>query len=139
MFKKLGLQLYTVRDYMKDEASIDETLARLVKMGYTEGQTAGSNVELPMCAELAKKHGMSIVGTHYDFDKIVHDPKATMALHDKLGTKNVGIGGMPGDARGSYDALMQFIEAFNNAAALYAKEGYKLTYHNHSFEFVKIH
>lgn len=24
------------------------------------------------------------------------------------------------------------------AATLYAKEGYKLTYHNHSFEFVKI-
>lgn len=139
MFQKLGLQLYTVRDYMNDEASIDETFARLVKMGYTEGQTAGSNVELPAFAELANKHGMSIVGTHYDFGKIVNDPKATMALHDKLGTKNVGIGGMPGDARTSYDGLMKFIETFNKSAELYAKEGYKLTYHNHSFEFVKIH
>ena len=138
MFQKLGLQLYTVRDYMNDEASIDETFARLVKMGYTEGQTAGANVELPAFAELAKKHGMSIVGTHYDFDKIVNDPKATMALHDKLGTKNVGIGGMPGDARHSYDGLMKFIETFNKSAELYAKEGYKLTYHNHSFEFVKV-
>jgi sugar phosphate isomerase/epimerase len=107
-------------------------------MGYTEGQTAGSNVELPMYAELAKKHGMSIVGTHYDFGKIVNDPAFTMALHDKLGTKNVGIGGMPGDARGSYDGLMKFIETFNKSAELYAKEGYKLTYHNHSFEFVKV-
>jgi sugar phosphate isomerase/epimerase len=107
-------------------------------MGYTEGQTAGANVELPMFADLAKKHGMSIVGTHYDFVKIVNDPKATMALHDKLGTKNVGIGGMPGEARESYDGLMKFIETFNQSAALYAKEGYKLTYHNHSFEFVKV-
>jgi len=138
MFQKLGLQLYTVRDYMTDEKSIDETFARLVAMGYTEGQTAGSNVELPAFAELAKKHGMSIVGTHYDFDKIVNDPAATMALHDKLGTKNVGIGGMPGDARHSYDGLMKFIETFNKSAELYAKEGYKLTYHNHSFEFVKV-
>lgn len=138
MFQKLGLQLYTVRDYMNDEASLDETFARLVQMGYTEGQTAGSNVELPMYAELAKKHGMSIVGTHYDFGKIVNDPAFTMALHDKLGTKNVGIGGMPGDARGSYDGLMKFIETFNKSAELYAKEGYKLTYHNHSFEFVKV-
>ena len=118
MFQKLGLQLYTVRDYMNDEASIDETFARLVKMGYTEGQTAGSNVELPAFAELAKKHGMSIVGTYYDFGKIVNDPKATMALHDKLGTKNVGIGGMPGDARTSYDGLMKFIETFNKSAEL---------------------
>ena len=138
MFKKLGLQLYTVRDYMTDEISIEKTFEKLVSMGYTEGQTAGLNVELPAYAELAKKHGMSIIGTHYSFDKIVSDPKATMALHDRLGTRNVGIGAMPKEARADYDSLMRFIETFNKCAALFGKEGYKLTYHNHSFEFVKI-
>ena len=138
MFKKLGLQLYTVRDYMTDAKSLEETFTRLVSMGYTEGQTAGANVEIPEYADLAKKCGMTIVGTHYDFGKIVNDPAATMALHERLGTTNIGIGGMPGDARKDYDALMRFIEAFNTAAALYAKEGYRLTYHNHSFEFIKI-
>lgn len=138
MFKKLGLQLYTARDYMTDEKSLDQTFEKLVKLGYTEGQTAGLNVEMPAYAELAKKHGMTIVGTHYDFGKIVNSPKATMELHDALGTKNVGIGGMPGDARTSYDNLMKFIETFNKTAELYAKEGYKLTYHNHSFEFIKV-
>ena len=121
MFKKLGLQLYTVRDHMNDEKSLDETFEKLIKMGYTEGQTAGANVELPAYAELAKKHGMTIVGTHYDFSKIVNDPKATMALHDRLGTKNVGIGGMPGDARTSYDNLMKFIETFNKTAEIPAR------------------
>ena len=138
MIKNLGLQLFTVRDYMTDEKSIGETFERLVKMGYTEGQTAGNNVEIPGYAELAKKHGMTIVGTHYDFAKIVNNPKETMALHENLGTKNVGIGGMPGDARKSYDNLMKFIETFNVTAAEYAKDGFKLTYHNHSFEFIKI-
>ena len=138
MFKKLGLQLYTTRDFMADEKSIGQTFERLVKMGYTEGQTAGDNIELPGFADLAKKYGMTIVGTHYDFNKIVNNPKGTMALHDSLGTKNVGIGGMPGDARKNYDNLMKFIETFNKTAELYAKEGFKLTYHNHSFEFIKI-
>jgi sugar phosphate isomerase/epimerase len=123
---------------MTDEKSIGETFEKLVKMGYTEGQTAGGNVELPAFAELAKKYGMAIVGTHYDFGKIVNAPAATMKLHDTLGTKNVGIGGMPGDARTSYDALMKFIETFNKAAEVYAKEGFKLTYHNHSFEYTRI-
>jgi sugar phosphate isomerase/epimerase len=123
---------------MTDEISIGKTFERLVKMGYTEGQTAGLNVEIPAYAELAKKHGMSIVGTHYSFDKILSDPAATMALHDRLGTKNVGIGAMPQEARADYDSLMRFIDSFNKCAALYSKEGYKLTYHNHSFEFVKI-
>ena len=138
MIKTLGLQLYTVRDHLQDEASIDATFARLAQMGYLEGQTAGLIVELPCFAALAKKHGIKIVGTHYSFDKIVAAPAETMALHERLGTKNIGIGGMPNEPRKDYDALMRFIESFNAAAALYAKEGYKLTYHNHSFEFIKI-
>ena len=138
MFNKLGLQLYTVRDFMTDEMGIEKTFERLAKMGYTEGHTAGDNVELPCYAELANRYGMKIVGTHYDFNKIVNSPKETMALHQKLGTTNVGIGGMPGDARRNYDNLMSFIDTFNKTAELYAKEGFKLTYHNHSFEFIKI-
>ena len=138
MFKKLGLQLYTVRDYLNDEKSIDETFGKLVSLGYTEGQTAGLNVENPAYAELAKKHGITIVGTHYDYNKIVNEADATMKLHDALGAKNVGIGCMPNEARASYDALMSFIDTFNKTAELYAKKGFKLTYHNHSFEFVRI-
>lgn len=138
MFKKLGLQLYTVRDYMKDEKSIGETFERLVRMGYTEGQTAGACIELPFFADIAKKSGMTIIGTLYDFDKIVSDPEKTMALHDALGTKHIGIGSMPQAVRRDYDALMRFIETFNSAAEVYAEAGFKLDYHNHSFEFVKI-
>ncbi len=138
MFKKLGLQLYTVRDYMKDEESLDKTFEQLVAMGYTEGQTAGNAVPAAIFGDLAKKHGFSIIGTHYNYDEIVNNPAETMKVHNMWGTKNVGIGGMPGDARKDYDNLMKFIETFNKTAELYAKEGFKLTYHNHSFEFIKI-
>ena len=136
MFSKLGLQFYTVRDYMKDEKSINETFEKLVEIGYTEGQTAGQRSE--EFAKLAKKHGISIVGTHIGYEEIVNDINGTIKLHEMLGTKNIGIGGMPADARRDYDALMRFIEGYNKAAAVYAKDGYKLTYHNHSFEFVRI-
>ena len=34
--KKLGLQLYTIRDHMKTEQDIDESFAKLVALGYTE-------------------------------------------------------------------------------------------------------
>lgn len=136
MFSKLGLQLYSVRDCMKDEKSIDETFEKLVSLGYTQVQTAGQkSIEF---LNLTKKHGIEIVGTHTDYNAIINDTDRMLKLHDMLGTKNIGIGGMPFEARKSYDYLMKFIESYNKAAAIYAKHGFKLTYHNHSFEFVRI-
>jgi len=136
MFSKLGLQLYTVRNCIKDEKSLEKTLEALVSMGYTEAQTAGQESE--EFAKLAKSYGISIVGTHTDYNAIINDTDRMLKLHDMLGTKNIGIGGMPYEARKSYDHLMKFIESYNKAAAIYAKHGFKLTYHNHSFEFVRI-
>lgn len=133
MFTKLGLQVYTVRDHIKDEASMDATFAKLAELGYSELQTAGWESET--YAALAKKHGLTVVGTHYNFDKIINNIDETVALHKALGTTNIGIGGC--SAR-SYDDIMTFIEKYNKAAAEYAKHGFKLTYHNHSFEFVRI-
>ena len=133
MFTKLGLQVYTVRDHIKDEASMDATFAKLAELGYSELQTAGWESET--YAALAKKHGLTVIGTHYNFDKIINNIDETVALHKALGTTNIGIGG--GSAR-SYDDIMTFIEKYNKAAAEYAKHGFKLTYHNHSFEFVEV-
>ena len=136
--KTLGLQLYTIRDCMKTGKEIDESFAKMAALGYTEAQTAGfPAVEADVFADIAKKNGIKIVGTHYDYDKIINEPEETMKIHDMWGTKNVGIGGMPSGPRKSYDELMKFIEVFNKSAELYAKCGYKLTYHNHSFEFVR--
>ncbi len=138
MISKLGLQLYTVRDYLHgvDEKTMDKTFERLVEMGYTEGQTAGW--ETDEYAALAKKHGMTIVGTHFDMNKIYNDPAETIRMHKLLGTTNIGIGAMPRKARTGYDDFMKFIDDYNKAAAFYAKEGFKLTYHNHSFEWVQV-
>ena len=133
MFKKLGLQLYTVRDLLPDEAALDPVIERLVSIGYTQMQTAGK--ESLAMAEICKKHGMEIVGTHFNLDKILQDPDGTMRLHEKLGTTNIGIGAMPAPGRTSQEGLEEFVRTYNSVAPIYAKNGFKLTYHNHSFEF----
>lgn len=133
MFSKLGLQLYTARNLIKDEASLEEVIERLVALGYTQMQTAGWESEA--MARIAKKHGMEIVGTHYNFDKIQNEVEETVKLHQALGTTNLGLGAMPGWAHEDQDGLFRFIETMNKTADIYAKYGMRLTYHNHSFEF----
>lgn len=138
MFQKLGLQLYTIRDYMQDPEFADVAFAKLAKMGYTEAHTAGNAFDAKLFGELLRKNGISIIGTHYDWNKILNNPEETIATHKMWGTTNIGIGGMPGDARSDINGLKRFTENFNRAAELYAKEGFRLTYHNHHFEFVRI-
>ncbi len=138
--KEFGLQLYSVRDHMTDEAGVKETFLKLAEMGYTHGQTAGTYdfISPEKFAQYAREAGMTICGTHYNWDRIADDVEGTVAYHKALGTNNVGIGGMPGYARGNVEALDAFIDKFNSLAAEYAKHGMKLTYHNHSFEFKKL-
>ncbi len=138
MFEKLGAQIYTVRDFMGDPAFADVALGKLAALGYTEAHTAGNAFDAKTYGELMAKHGISIVGTHYDYGKILNDPEETMEVHRMWGTTNIGIGGMPGPARTNLDELKKFIAEFNRAAEGYAKHGFKLTYHNHHFEFVRI-
>ncbi len=138
MINKLGLQLWTIRSGMNDEKSLDESFAKMAALGYTEAHTAGNSVDAELFGKLAKKNGVQIIGTHYDYNKIINNVDETLKIHEMWGTTNIGVGGMPGEARNSYDNLMKFIETYNNAAKEYAKYGYKLTYHNHSFEFIRI-
>ena len=138
MIKTLGVQLYTVRDTLTIPEEADATFCRLAEMGYTEAQTAGIAFDAKLFGELAAKNGVKLIGTHYDYNEILTQPERTAEIHRMWGTTNIGIGGMPMDARADLDGLKKFIDEFNRAAELYAKEGFRLTYHNHNFEFVRI-
>ena len=108
MIKNLGLQLYTVRELMKDPDYADVTFRKLAELGYTEVHTAGCAFDEKLFGELLAKYGIRIIGTHYDFKKILSEPEKTMEIHRMWGTTNVGIGSMPMEARTNLEQLKLF-------------------------------
>ena len=138
--KKFGLQIYSIRDHFTTEEDTAASFAKMKEYGYTQAQTAGtySYISPEKFRALADENGIEIVGTHYDWNLICNDMEGTIAYHRTLGTTNIGIGGMPGEARGTKEGLFAFIDKFNEMAKIYGEHGFKLTYHNHSFEFVKL-
>lgn len=136
---EFGLQIYSVRDRFTTPEDTKEALLELSRMGYSHIQTAGTYdyISPELFAKYVKDAGLSVCGTHYDFDKIINDVEGTVAYHNMLGTTNIGVGGMPREYRVSEEKVLEFIEIFNKAAALYKERGFKLTYHNHNFEFEK--
>lgn len=138
MIKTLGIQLYTIRDFLANEEQVKSSFAKLAEYGYTDLHTAGFNIPIPRFAELAEEAGLRVCGTHYSFESMLNETEKTIELHKTLGTTNIGVGGMPGNARESKDELLKFINDANKLGEIFAKYGCKFTYHNHSFEFRRI-
>ena len=136
--RNIGLQLYGIRDCFTDETHIRRALKEVAAMGYTQVQTAGFFIGVEAFADAIKEAGLEVVGTHYDWEILRTDMNRALREHARLGTSNVGIGGMPGEYRGSVAATEAFIREANRLAAELAVHGCKFTYHNHDFEFRRL-
>lgn len=133
--KKLGLQLYTIRDFMTTEDDIRESFTKMKAAGYDQAQTAGCAIPYADFGRLAKECGIEIVGTHDNFNMMYNNFEQSLENHKLLGTTNMGIGGLWYE---DCDELERFIEKANVVAEKAAKNGMKFTYHNHSHEFIRM-
>ena len=137
---KVGLQIYTVRAFTGTPEGLRESFLNIRKAGYTTIQTAGQITDIESAKyykECADNAEVGICGTHFDWNLIQTNLDESMKIHDIIGTKNMGIGGMPVEARESKETLLEFIDKVNEIATEIEKYGFKFTYHNHSFEFKK--
>lgn len=139
MITSLGVQLYTVRTLLTDEASVAEGFRRLKALGYDEIQPAGfCGLDAKTFARLAADADLTVCGTLSDFNRMEADPDSAMEEHALLGTKNIGVSIMPAEYRESDDGVLRFIEKACRFSEIIGKHGFKFNYHNHSFEFRKI-
>ena len=136
MIKTIGLQLYSIREHMNDEESIRESFRRIKAMGYDEAQTAGCKIPYADFGRIAREEGITIVGTHDNFDNMIANPKQAMENHRLLGTTNMGIGGRFFNINDKSE-VYRFIEDANKLADIIYEEGFRFTYHHHSHEFIK--
>ncbi len=127
MFKKLGVQLYTLRDYLGNADDIRSTFKKLKAMGYDQAQTAGCAIPFAEFGKIAKEEGIQIVGTHEDFRAMINDPEQAVKDHIALGTTNMGIGGMPGEFYESRAKVLEFCDLANNLCKAIAPHGMKFT------------
>ena len=142
MIEKLGVQIFTVRDFLQTEDDMKRSFEKLEKIGYKEIQTAGlyAFTTPEKFVQAAKDCGLEIVGTHVPMTEIEDNTDKMIEMHKIYGTTNMGIGSMPGlfSSEVSKEYVEEFIGRFNACAAKLKEHGMKLTYHNHHYEFMKI-
>ena len=150
--KYIGLQLYTVRDYMaKDPAA---TLAKVAQIGYNsvEGTYGGPGqfygLGIKDFAGALKQNGLVMLSAHYRLgeEKIngQQQPGTILNGWDKavddaaeIGLKYMVCAYLSVAERGSLDHYKQVADDFNKAGETAKKAGIQLCYHNHDFEFIQ--
>ena len=118
--QKLGVQLYTIREFLDTPEHVRESFRRLKDLGYDQAQTAGCQIPYEEFGRIAREENLEIVGTHDKFDLMVEDFEQAYENHMHLGTKNMGIGGFGAE---TVEIVEKFIEDANKVAARIAGEG----------------
>lgn len=133
---KLGVQLYSVRDDMAQD--FEGTLKKVKEMGYEGVEFAGLyGKSAEEVKALCAKYELEPVSAHVSLGEMRDDP-FVIETYAAIGCKFIAIPWLneedrPGHANGD--------KTIGDAAILGAvakKNGMKLCYHNHDFEFEKI-
>ena len=137
MYDKICAQLYNIRDFCKTKESLDESLAKLAKIGYKTIQISGIGpIEPKDVREVADKNNMEIMLTHTAGKRYEDELSKVIEDHHTLGCKIAGLGSMASEYN-SMEGVKLFVEKYNKIADELSKNGLTFAYHNHSFEFYK--
>ena len=143
MDKRIGAQLYTVREFVKTEEDFISTMTRLADFGYKAAQFSGvGDIAAPeRLREICDGLGIVIPCTHRGFDEYREENiEKTIAYHKAINCDIAGLGGFPGVFynTGSVEAADEGIDILNRATEILADNGMTFAYHNHAFEFAKL-
>ncbi|MDA3962092.1 MAG: sugar phosphate isomerase/epimerase [Planctomycetota bacterium] len=141
---KLAVQMFTVRDLVKDADGFARTLEAISKIGYTAVQLSAVGAmngdEPEVDAATAKRwlddNGLEVIATHRPWPRLVENADEEIAFHKSIGCDYVAIGGIPRDLHDKgADGYREFIAQGTPALARLKEAGLRFGYHNHAHEF----
>lgn len=134
----IAVQLYTLRDYCKTEADLEQTLRKIKDIGYQAVQVSGVGPIAPeKIKQLADAAGLRICATHVSFDSLVNDFDHSVQKHKLWNCAYVGIGSIPDEYRTSAEGYAAFAKKASEIGKRLKEHDLQFIYHNHQFEYQK--
>jgi sugar phosphate isomerase/epimerase len=137
---KIGVQMYTIREYLKTPQDINASLKRLKEMGFDMVQISGlCPCDNDTLVAMFKDNGIQACGTHSDWNRVADKAELDKLIdeHKKLGCEQIGIGMKPGIFADTYEGYTDFIKKVNEICEQTVNAGLGFGYHNHELEFMK--
>jgi len=135
--KRVGLQLYTVRDLVK--ADLPGTLAKVAAIGYKEVEFHDYFGHTPaQIRQVLRRNGLASPSTHRPFESLENGWGRTLDEAKAIGHKWVVIPSVPEEKRRTLDDWKRHAALFNRAAAQAKSARLRFAYHNHDYELKQI-
>ncbi len=133
---KIGLQLYTVRDAMKNDVA--GTLAKVAQMGYREVEFAGLFDHTPKDVRgMLDGNGLTAPSSHVSYSTLGEGWSKALDDAKILGQSFIVCPSADDAVLKQPDGWKRVAETFNRAGAASKKAGLQFAYHNHTKEFAK--
>lgn len=135
---QFGLQIYSVRDHCQNKEDMLACLKALKAMGYNVCQMAGQSADITPAElrALLDESGMECPAIHTSYQRMRDDFDAFVADMKTIGCRYLGVG-MPNEYK-TPEGIVNFAKEASAIGAKLAREGMKLMYHNHAYEFERL-
>ncbi|GLR70531.1 sugar phosphate isomerase [Agaribacter marinus] len=133
----MGLQLYSVRNQMQEDAP--STLAKVSEWGIVNLEAGGNlhGYSLHEFKALLDLNGFKVVSADSSFEEIRDNPMAAVYKAHFYGAKLATIYWAPHEGKFTLEDAKHTVEVLNKGGAILAKHGITLQYHPHGYEFDK--
>ncbi|HZQ22955.1 MAG TPA: sugar phosphate isomerase/epimerase [Terriglobales bacterium] len=132
----VGVQVYTVRDQMKQDFA--GTLAKVAQIGYKEIEFAGYFGHSPKeVRKILDQNGLTSPSSHVDYKLLGDQWAQTLDAAKIIGQPYICCPWIPDEIRNQPDGWKQAADTFNRAGEASKKMGIQFAYHNHNFEFAR--
>lgn len=134
---KIGLQLYSIREDM--EKDMDSALRQVKEMGYDCVEFAGYfDHSAEEVKAMLDKYGLECVSVHQAPQLFVDEGQKAVDYIKTLGVKYAAVPWYDADKLAGSPEWDNTVKMFTDVAELLKKNGIKMMYHNHDFEFNKV-
>lgn len=137
MDKRIGAQLFTVRDYMQTIEDFDTTCKKISDIGYKIVQVSGSPLDATQMRKILDKYGLKTMVTHKSYEDFKNNLDGVIEYNKILGSEICGLGMLPLECYKDDAEFKSFLNYSYVICDEMKKNNLKFGYHNHSWEFAK--
>ncbi|MCS7061131.1 MAG: TIM barrel protein, partial [Anaerolineae bacterium] len=136
--RKIGLQLYTVREAAK--ADFVGVLKQVAAIGYTGIEAGGYLGGLPVreLRIILDDLGLTFIGGHVGIKDLNNRFEATLEDYAALGARYIGTSWLPEEYRKDAAGWQRAARAMEKAALMCVKHDITFFHHNHDMEFAHL-